>query len=217
MTLIALEGNIGAGKSTLIDKLAVLFPDKVGVYKENIEGYNELIKLYYEDKKTYTSAFQIMSINRKFINSIDAMNDPKPIKIIERTLESNRKIFALKQYQDGTSTDKAWREYTIIYNAIDALIPQPDLYIYLKATSPFLYNRIHTKRKRPGEQMITLEYLENVNSRYNKWIEELQSRNENVIIINIFDNLSDAEISEIFLCIFNNIKRGVYNNKYANI
>lgn len=199
MSIIALEGNIGVGKSTLCDKLLKLFPMQVKVFKEDIEGYKELVKLYYEDPVIWTAPFQQFMINRKLINSLDAVNDISPMKIIERTISSNRDIFALEKYESKVSSDKAWREYSLFYNAIKTLIPKPDLYIYLKATAPFLYSRVH-RRNRPGESNnITLDYLQKINRRYNTWIEEKINNGENVKTIQVDHDFSDEEIKNIFI------------------
>lgn len=63
--LISVCGLIATGKSTFLKKLESLIPE-IGVFIQNIDGYENLIELYYGDKKTYSCVFQAYSIYIKY-------------------------------------------------------------------------------------------------------------------------------------------------------
>jgi deoxyadenosine/deoxycytidine kinase len=59
MSIISIVGNIGAGKSYFCDRIRDLFPS-VSVFNENIEGYKELVELYYKDKRNIPVLFRYL-------------------------------------------------------------------------------------------------------------------------------------------------------------
>lgn len=195
--LISLVGNIAAGKSTFGKMIKELIPEEVDVFTQNIDGYSRLIELYYNNKAEFTSIFQIFSLCRKMVNIYDATESNKPIVFIERYLSDNREIFARKQYEDGFESEKAWIEYSKFYSMVKDVVRVPDLYIYFKSDSKFLLDRIQNQRKRKGEEVITLEYLEDINKRYEKWIKEKGRYFE----VNITKNLSAKDIIFVYTCI----------------
>lgn len=192
--LISIVGNIAVGKSTFCKVLQKLHSD-IGIYIENICGYTELVEAYYRNPEVYTAPFQIFMLNRKLINISDAMKSPYIINVIERGLEDNRSIFAAHRHETGCSSDRAWEEYTKFYNMIKPIVPEPNIYIYLTGDSQFLFNRIQNQRKRPGEEMITLKYLEDINDRYELWIEKKIMESCYVYRINIDKDLKEEEIN----------------------
>jgi deoxyadenosine/deoxycytidine kinase len=195
--LVSLVGNIGAGKTTFGKKIKELISEEVDVFTQNIDGYEKLIELYYGDKSSFTSVFQIFSITRKMVNIYDATESKKPVVFIERYLSDNREIFARKQYEDGFESEKAWIEYSKFYSMVKDIVRVPDLYIYFKADPKFLLDRIQNQRKRKGEEVITLEYLSDIDRRYEKWIKGKGRYFE----VNITKNLSDNNILYIYACI----------------
>lgn len=196
MSIISIVGNIGAGKSYFCNRIRDLF-SSISVFNENIEGYKDLVELYYKDKRKYTSSFQVFMLYRKALNLIDAKAEGG-LCVVERTLEDNCQIFALKQHQENCSSKIAWCQYMRFYLHLIRTIPQPDIYLYLKAEASLLYQRIHSKRKRAGEELITMDYLEDINSRYDTWIEELRERGEKIYTIQVDHDFSDREIKDIF-------------------
>lgn len=192
--LISIVGNIAAGKSTLCSKLEKLIPN-LKVFIENIEGYGVLVHNYYKDKKLWTPHMQSRMLERKLLNTLDAQVY-EGISIIERCLEDNNKIFAFAQYCNGYTNDKSWEQYIKFYNAINTLVKEPDLFLYLKANPVFCYER-KKARLRSGEEEITLEYLQEIHNRYEKWIKTKDRYFE----VNITKNLSDKDIIYIYSCI----------------
>lgn len=197
--LISIVGPIAAGKSTFCKVLQELNPDKIGVFKEDIEGYLELVNLYYNDPLVYTAPFQLFMICRKMINIYSATVESEyPINVIERTCDENRDIFAKNRYDNGFSSDKAWKEYSTFLKMVNPVIPQPNFYIYLTGKPNFLLERIRNQRKRAGEEMITLEYMKSIDILYNQWIIQKQKENCYVYKININRNLIPEEMNEHF-------------------
>ena len=196
--LISIVGPIAPGKSTFCKNLKQLNSDTIGIYTENISGYNELVEAYYKDPKTYTAPFQIFMINRKLINIYDATHSPYKINIVERFLTDNRDIFAFNRYENGFSDDKSWQEYNKFYNIVEAVTSKPDFYIYLTGKPEFLLERIHKQRKRAGEEMITLSYMQDIDVLYNKWVDKKREEGCYIYRIDVDRDLTPEEINTHF-------------------
>jgi deoxyadenosine/deoxycytidine kinase len=192
MTIV---GNISTGKSTMCKKLIELLPD-AGIFIEDLEGQEHLIEAYYGDKRKWTPTMQFLMLDRKRMNMSDAMKSDKDLNIIERTMEDNAMIFAKKQYLDGFTSEKAWKQYLKHYEDLSKTVRKPDVYLYLKADPELLFKR-KTERDRRGEEHITLEYLKEINDLYDKWIDEVEERGESVYRFTVDHNLSDEEIVEL--------------------
>lgn len=202
---ICICGPIGAGKTYFCNKIKNLFPG-ILVFNKVIKKRDKLIELYYDDKMDWTSVFQAVSFFSKFSNLINA-NKQNNISILERDIEDNYRIFALKQHEEGFSDKDDWEHYTTVADYVLEKIQQPSCYVYLKATAPYLYKNVN-RRNRAGENKITLSYLQDINRRYNLWIKELIDRGEKVITIQVDHDFSDEEIKEVFSEIFNDMKKG---------
>ncbi len=206
MSTVCLLGPIGVGKTTTCNKLSKLFSEpEVKVFNKVVKKRDKLIALYYGDKMEWTPAFQIISFHSKFANLINANKYKDGIAITERDIEDNYKIFAVKQHEEGFSDNEEWEHYTTVANYVLNIIQQPSYYIYLKATAPYLYKNIN-RRKREGEEKITIAYLQDINRRYNKWIDELIERGEKVKTIQVDHDFSDEEIKSMFSEIFKEVK-----------
>jgi deoxyadenosine/deoxycytidine kinase len=80
-----------------------------------------------------------------------------------------------------------------LFELINSLIQPPDLLIYLKADTPTLVSQIQ-KRGRPYEDLIRLDYLKNLNERYNSWADTYSQGKMLVVDVNVikfFDNKDD--------------------------
>lgn len=199
---VCIAGPIGVGKTYFCNKIKELFLD-VKVFNKVIKKRDKLIEFYYHNKMDWTPVFQAVSFFSKFSNLINA-NNQDGISVLERDIEDNYKIFALAQHQEGFSDEDDWEHYTTVADYVLEKIEQPSCYVYLKATAPYLYKNVN-KRNRAGENKITLIYLQDINRRYNLWIEELINRGEKVITIQIDHDFSDEEIKEVFGEIFKEV------------
>lgn len=159
--LIAIEGPIGAGKTTLSNLLSQEFNARLVL---EVDEENPFISKFYEDRLSnafQTQIFFLMSRYNQYraLEQRDLFNQV----IITDYLFQRDRIFA------GINLDgNELHLYEQIYNLIKIKIPQPDLVVYLQADTPILYERIQ-KRGREYETLIEYSYLEEVNRAFNNF------------------------------------------------
>ena len=184
--IISIEGNIGSGKSTLVQELkkSNLYPNsKVCYLLEPVEEWNKItdnnetiIEKYYKDQKTYAFQFQMMAYISRLKQIRNAMKENYDIIITERSVMSDKNVFAKMLYDDKILSETEYAIYKEWYNEFIADIPEP-IIVYLKTDPEVALSRV-IKRNRPGEN-IPLEYLEKCSNYHNLWILE---KNENVVL-----------------------------------
>ena len=144
--IISIEGNIGAGKSTVLKELA-----KKGykVIQEPIVEWSYLDK-FYENPKKYALAFQV-----QILLSFTKYSFPEDeIVIVERSPDTSRSVFAKMLAADGVLTDESIATYNTLYDQLNPW--KPDLYIYLDCPIDVCLQRI---RRRGDTYSVTPEYL----------------------------------------------------------
>ena len=159
--LIAIEGPIGAGKTTLSHLLADEFNARLVL---EVDDDNPFISKFYEDRQSsafQTQIFFLMSRYNQYraLEQRDLFNQ---VVITDYLFERDR-IFASINL-DGNELHL----YEQIYHLIKIKIPQPDLVVYLQADTPILYERVQ-KRGREYEALIEYSYLEEVNRAFNNF------------------------------------------------
>jgi deoxyadenosine/deoxycytidine kinase len=151
--IIAVEGNIGSGKSTLIDRLKQ-WP-MLNVIQEDVESWKKegWLELFYSDLKRYSGTFQLRTQLSHIENKKKFKNDV--INVIERSPLSNKYIFGKMLKEDGFLHEK---EYDIIGKVNDLAGWSPDVVIVLLCNPDVCYERIK-KRNREGENIPSVDYL----------------------------------------------------------
>lgn len=162
---IAIVGNIGAGKTTLTERLAkhLNFEPQY----EAVEN-NPYLEDFYSDMKRWAFNLQIFFLNSRFRHIVDLQS--REINMIQdRTIYEDAYIFAENLYDMGLMSARDFENYSEIFHSIIHYIKPPDLLIYLRASVPTLVNNIQ-KRGRDYESGIRLDYLSKLNDKYEKWI-----------------------------------------------
>ena len=101
------------------------------------------------------------------------MKNPKVIKFQDRTIFEDAYIFAPNLHDMGLMATRDFQNYLSLFELMNKFIKPPDLLIYLKASVPTLVEQIQ-KRGRKYESTIRIDYLQNLNDRYNAWAESYQ-------------------------------------------
>jgi len=170
---VSIEGNIGGGKSTLLKKMreyyennyTVLFVDEPVQDWEKIkdsEG-NTMLKKFYADQKKYAFSFQMMAYIsrlkklREIIKSVSLEPDKYFIIITERSLYTDKFVFAKMLFDQGNIEDVCYQIYLEWFNEFAKDFPITNT-IYVKTEPKICYDRIHL-RAREGEEIIPLDYL----------------------------------------------------------
>ncbi|MEM6261416.1 MAG: deoxynucleoside kinase [Bacteroidota bacterium] len=162
---IAVAGNIGAGKTTLVNKLAQHFGWSPRF--EAVED-NPYLEDFYADMAAWAFPLQIFFLNSRFNHVLDIQQEPGPI-IQDRTIYEDAYIFAKNLHKSGHLSTRDYETYWGLFNSMSQMIQPPDLLIYLKASIGTLTSQI-AKRDRFYERSISIRYLEDLNQHYDEWI-----------------------------------------------
>jgi deoxyadenosine/deoxycytidine kinase len=179
--LIIIEGNIGAGKSTLTDRLAEQLGG-IAVY-EPVES-NPYLADFYKDPKKYALEMQFWLMSKRYQLHLDAIEkvwrEGKTV-IMDRSIYGDY-IFAKAHQVLGNISDIGFANYMAMRNTMERTLLIPQLTIYLNVSVDNCLNRIN-ERNRGCESGITKEYLEILEKIYHELISELRSKGSNIIDI----------------------------------
>jgi deoxyadenosine/deoxycytidine kinase len=163
---IAIAGNMGAGKSTLVEFLHTTY----GVqpfYEPNDE--NPYLKDFYGDMKRWAFQSQLYFLSNKF-RLHQELDRQSGVVALDRTIFEDAEIFAMALYQMRKINKRDWQTYQGLYSAILDAIQPPDLMIYLRCSMRNLRKRIRL-RGRAMERDIPLSYLKRLERLYDAWID----------------------------------------------
>ena len=198
---IVLDGNIGCGKSSIINKIIEykIIKSKcinLPVFNEPIDEWSQWLELFYLDMTKYSFGFQ-MRVLKSHLN-----NKSIESGIFERSPLSCQRVFGELLYEDKLMTELEWNLTEEFNNDFGW---DPDIIIYLKCNPDICYERIH-KRNRNSEQQITLEYLERIHGKYEKlYSHELNSQLNSQLNIQVIEIDASQSIDKIFNDIINQI------------
>lgn len=183
---IAIAGNIGAGKTSLVEFLTSTY-NITPFYEPNDE--NPYLEDFYKDMNRWGFHSQLYFLSNKF--RIHQQVDQTPgVVVQDRTIFEDVEIFAtaLKQMRKISARD--WKTYQDFYQSIIASIKPPDLMIYLKCSIRTIRKRIKI-RGREMEQDIPLSYLKRLDSLYENWIDNYSMSKVMVIETDRLDYVYD--------------------------
>ena len=162
---IAIAGNIGAGKTTLTTLLSQHL--NMEPHYESVDE-NPYLEDFYHEMERWSFHLQVYFLNSRFRQILDIKKDNKDI-IQDRTIYEDRFIFASNLHAMGLMSQRDYDNYASLFDLMELIVTPPDLLIYLKASIPTLVRNIHS-RGRDYEKSINIDYLSNLNKRYNDWI-----------------------------------------------
>lgn len=163
---IVVAGNIGVGKSTLVQLLC----EKMGwdpFYEPVTE--NPYLADFYENMQTWSFHSQVFFLAHRLKIQQSVIKHPGLV-IQDRSIFEDAEIFAYNLYLQGHFSQRDWDTYQALYQSIKDFLPPPDLVIYLRASVSTLIHRI-MQRSRDYEKSIGPEYLQNLNNLYRLWID----------------------------------------------
>jgi len=163
---IAVAGNIGVGKSTLVKLLC----DQLGwtpFYEPVTE--NPYLADFYEDMQAWGFHSQVYFLMRRLRIHRKLMNNSGSV-IQDRSVYEDAEVFAHNLFLQDAINERDYETYWELYQVLVEFLPPPDLVIYLRASVPTLLDRI-AKRDRDYERTISAEYLSDLNDLYESWVE----------------------------------------------
>lgn len=162
---IAVAGNIGSGKSTLTNLLARHYGWEPKF--EAVEG-NPYLEDYYHDIHRWSFNLEVYFLKERFRDLI-AISQTDHTIIQDRTIYEGVYVFMENNKAMGNLSDRDYETYMELFEQMMSMVKLPDLMIYLRASVPHLVSNIQ-KRGRDYEQAIQLDYLQNLNERYDDFI-----------------------------------------------
>ena len=171
--VVAIEGLIGAGKSTLTNNLCQLC--NYTAFNEPVES-NPFLVDYYKDPSRWAYAMQVNLLWERFKMFQEANYRALrgEICIADRSIYGDA-AFALVQYKDKYFTEKEFKSYKTMHETIQPLLPYPDLVIWLELSPEETMERIR-KRSRECESNIPIEYLRNLYEAYQDVLKCLEGK-----------------------------------------
>jgi deoxyadenosine/deoxycytidine kinase len=166
VSYIAVAGNIGCGKSTLVDFICRKY--EVDPFFEP-NATNPYLVDFYADMKKWAFHSQVYFLTHKFRihRELEQQRSSRTV-VQDRTIYEDAEIFATHLHRRRFINSRDWGVYMDLYRVIlDALQP-PDLMIYLKASVRTIRKRIKL-RGRKEEQQIPVSYLRSLNDLYEEW------------------------------------------------
>lgn len=163
---IAVAGNIGVGKSTLVRLLS----EALGwtpFYEPVTE--NPYLPDFYDDMQAWGFHSQVYFLMRRLRIHRQLMKKNGSV-IQDRSVYEDAEIFAHNLYLQDAINERDFETYRELYQVLVEFLPPPDLVIYLRASVPTLLHRI-SKRGRDYEKTIAADYLADLNDLYESWVD----------------------------------------------
>jgi deoxyadenosine/deoxycytidine kinase len=162
---VVVAGNIGVGKSSLVERLCLNMGWEP-FYEP--EAHNPYLADFYKDMAAWGFHSQIFFLAHR-LRDHHRLTDQTNSVIQDRSVYEDAEVFACALHEQGTMNDRDYATYRELYQSLADFLPPPDLVIFLQASVPTLLKRI-ALRARSYERAISPEYLDLLNRLYDEWI-----------------------------------------------
>ena len=161
---LAVGGNLGVGKTTLVELVtrATGFEPKYELAEEN-----PYLARFYTDMRAWGFHSQLFFLVKRS-EQHRQLASSAVTSVQDRTIYEDAEIWARNLYERGQITDEDYQLYGDLYAELCRGLPPPDLVLYLAASTETLKQRI-TRRGRTFEAGIETTYVERLNQRYEEW------------------------------------------------
>jgi deoxyadenosine/deoxycytidine kinase len=166
---VAVAGNIGVGKSTLVSLLC----ERLGwqPFYEPVAD-NPYLADFYRDMRAWAFHSQIFFLTHR-LRAHRLLLDHPTSAVQDRTVYEDAEVFAHNLFNQGLIVERDYKAYWELYRVLVEMLEPPDLVVYLRASVPTLLHRIE-RRGRDYERRISPEYLAQINDLYEEWIRDFR-------------------------------------------
>lgn len=198
--ILSIDGNIGSGKSTVVKNIKANFSNfcsennhnfKICFLEEPVELWESIvdteskeniIEKFYKDNEKYSFAFQMMAYISRLSLLKKAINENYDIIITERSIYTDRNVFAKMLFLEKKMSSIEWHIYNAWFDEFSSLCRNIKI-IYIR-TSPEICDSRIKNRARKGET-IPFEYLQKCHYYHDSWLNNQEKiNNKEVLIIN---------------------------------
>lgn len=177
--IISIEGNIGAGKTTILDQLQEYMKDnkRVAFLREPVDVWEKIkdkktgetvLQKFYANKEKYAFPFQVMAYSTRLSAIRNILKQDYDVIVCERSLEADKHIFAKMLHHDGLIDDVSFQIYNHFYQEYSEDCSLSAI-VYIDADAEVCHRRVG-KRSRTGESEISLEYLQKCKVYHDDWL-----------------------------------------------
>ncbi|XP_068776821.1 deoxyguanosine kinase, mitochondrial isoform X2 [Struthio camelus] len=192
---LAIEGNIAVGKSTFVKLLGRKFPEwhlvtePVAQWQKvqatgtkeasSPQSFGNLLQMIYQEPSRWSYTFQTYSCMSRLKAQLEPLAErllktPEPVQVFERSVYSDRYVFAKNLFEAGHLNPLEWTIYQDWHTfLLQELGDRAALhgFLYLQATPEKCLERLH-RRARSEEKGIQLDYLQQLHAQHESWLVE---------------------------------------------
>lgn len=176
--VVAIEGIIGSGKSTLCERVR----RDLNLYyvPEPVED-NPYLDLFYEDQKRWALHMQMWLVSRRVKSVIEARNTVRNSSwrglLIDRSIIGDR-VFAELHHANGNIHNDMWPIYDDFFNNMALVTPPPDVMVYLNVDPEKAFERINHRGRVSEKSGITVDYLRELKRGYDAMVDRVKNGDE---------------------------------------
>ena len=205
---IVIAGNIGSGKTTLTHMLVKHYGWTPRL--ESVQA-NPYLDDYYKDMKRWSLNLETFFLKERFRDLLE-IEKSREIIIQDRSIFEGVFIFTANNHDMGNMSDRDFDTYMGLFRSMMLVLRKPDLMVYLKASVPHLVENIH-RRGRDYEQNMQLDYLRNLNQRYDDFI---QNQYDGKTLTIEVDNIDFLHNREYFASVIKKIDKSLNEIEHKN-
>ena len=215
VNIFSVEGNIGSGKSTLVEHMKSFYGDKFLFIQEPVDEWEmitdkqgiNMLQKYYKEPKKYAFSFQMMAFISRMAKLRKAINEGYKVIITERSVYTDKIIFANMLQNLNLIEDVEYIIYCLWFDEFTNDIPHTH-HIYIR-TEPETAHQRMLSRKRKGE-VVSLNYLNTCHDYHENWL-----LTKAVLILDGNTNISDNKnhLSELSNMILDTISKHSYPSR----
>lgn len=197
-TVVAIEGLIGAGKSTMMNILRKKLENKAQFIDEPVDEWiamrdendKNLLETFYSDMKRWSYTFQNIAYITRMNRLADALRGDSSLILMDRSLTGDKNTFTKMLKEDGCISRmemeayNKWCDFFQTYFGSNVQMK----YVYLRCDPEVAFKRIQN-RGRDEESTIPLEYLKRLHNAHEEWL----LNEENVLVIDVNEDFIDNE------------------------
>ena len=198
--LVTIEGNIGSGKSTIINYLRNLKSDYIVFVDEPVaewinikhpESGKNALEVFYEDQKENSFWFQILAYITRLRNLLKTIEEhPDKIIICERSIYTDKYVFAKMLYESSYLSEMEWKTYSYWFDTFKNKT-ELDLILYVNTEPDECYNRIITRNRPEEVNKISKDYLIMCHNKHLQWFNDSENKTK-IIHINGHKSVDDV-------------------------